>query len=181
MDVILWSIAIVASAVFILQTLSMLLGGFFDSSADFDIGTELSDLISFKGLLHFTIGFSWCMVLLGTSSNWTITMGDWAMSLGSGVVFFITMLLLYKLVYTLGKSRNYEPIENLEGRVGLVYLPPSNSRKNVLIIRIEKDGAIIEVDAIIHTSSKSSQGYNTGDTVRVMEVVGGIVYVTNQI
>ena len=54
-------IALVTTGIFAVQfVLSIFFG---DINADADIDTDISSVVSFKGLTHFGIGFGWYMYL----------------------------------------------------------------------------------------------------------------------
>jgi uncharacterized membrane protein len=67
-----------------------------DLDADVDVGSGflVSDVISFKGLVHFTIGFSLTLTLMGEFSILSATIG-----VITGIVFVLILYYLYKLLY----------------------------------------------------------------------------------
>ncbi len=54
-------IAVVASAIFLIQFIMSIFFGDLDTDTDIDV--DLSSAISFKGLTHFCIGFGWYMYI----------------------------------------------------------------------------------------------------------------------
>jgi uncharacterized membrane protein len=67
-----------------------------DLDADVDVGSGflVSDVISFKGLIHFAIGFSLALTLMGEFSLLSAAIG-----VITGVVFVLVLYYLYKLLY----------------------------------------------------------------------------------
>jgi uncharacterized membrane protein len=68
-----------------------------DFDADLDVGSGmlLSDVISFKGLIHFTIGFSLTLTLMNE-----VTLLSVAIGVVTGIVFVVVLYYLYKLIYS---------------------------------------------------------------------------------
>jgi len=89
-------VLIVSSGLFLLTTIISLLFGDIDMDVDLDVGSGflLSDVISFKGLVHFTIGFSLVLTLMNEFSLLSATIGVIA-----GIVFVLVLYYLYKLIY----------------------------------------------------------------------------------
>jgi uncharacterized membrane protein len=87
-------VLIVSSGLFLLFTAGSLLFGEIDVDLDVDAGFLLSDLVSFKGLLHFAIGFSLALTLLQDVTPTSIGIG-----VITGIVFVVTLYYLYKTVY----------------------------------------------------------------------------------
>jgi prepilin signal peptidase PulO-like enzyme (type II secretory pathway) len=89
---------IVSAGLFVIATvLSLLLGEMdLDTSADLDIGSGflLSDLVSFKGLIHFAIGFSLSLTLMDEFSLMSATIG-----VVTGIVFVLVLYYLYKFLF----------------------------------------------------------------------------------
>jgi len=91
-------VLIVSSSLFLLTTIGSLLFGDInvdmDANLDFDSGFLLSDVISFKGLVHFTIGFSLALTLMNEFTPVSATVG-----VITGIVFVLVLYYLYKLIY----------------------------------------------------------------------------------
>lgn len=78
----------------------------FDGDADFDIG----DVVSFKGLIHFLMGFGgWTSIkqLLGYEITWV----DWLIGFFIGLVFVFMLYHLYKFCM---KLQNFPTEDNFE-------------------------------------------------------------------
>ncbi|MDR2804938.1 MAG: hypothetical protein LBB85_04750 [Dysgonamonadaceae bacterium] len=89
-------VLLLSSAFFLISTIgSLLFGGMdVDFDTDIDAGTLLSDIFSFKGLLHFAIGFSLTLTLMHE-----VTFASVAYGVITGLVFAVVLYYLYKLMY----------------------------------------------------------------------------------
>jgi hypothetical protein len=89
-------VLLLSAAFFLLSTVgSLLFGGMdLDLDADVDAGTLVSDLVSFKGLIHFAIGFSLVLTLMHETTPIAVAGG-----VATGVVFVVVLYYLYKWVY----------------------------------------------------------------------------------
>lgn len=97
-------IVLIASAVLFLITT---IGSLFFGEMDFDVNTDVDDvdidgsgflggdIFSFKGLLHFAMGFSLTLTLMREVTIVSVCIG-----IGAGLVFVFVLYFLYKLIYT---------------------------------------------------------------------------------
>lgn len=105
-------ISVVSSAIFVIQfILSFIINVELDTDVDIDtdidnLSMSLSDIISFKGLIHFLIGYGWA----------TYFTGNHVIGIVSGAFFFIVLFYVYKLTYKLKQEIIYECPEDLDGR-----------------------------------------------------------------
>jgi hypothetical protein len=98
-------VLLVSATFFLLSTIGSLLFGGMDADFDTDIdsGTLLSDVFSFKGLLHFCVGFSLVLTLMHEVSFTSVAYG-----VITGLVFAVVLFYLYKLMYEKAQqSMNY--------------------------------------------------------------------------
>jgi hypothetical protein len=110
-------ILIASSALFLLSTVGSLIFGDIEFDTDFDLDSDgflLSDVVSFKGLLHFVLGFSLTLTLMQEVTLLTVSI---AVLVGS--VFVFVLYYLYKLVYgKLQQSLKYtEEIKEMDAEV----------------------------------------------------------------
>ena len=153
-------VLIVSAALFVLTTLgSMLFGSIdmnMDADVDLDIGSGflLGDLISFKGLIHFTIGFSLALTVMGEFSLISTSVG-----VVTGIVFVLVLYYLYKMLFEkLQQNIKYtDVINDMEAdvyfwdektRIGEVFVTLEGRPVTVTLkcdedIRIEKGQKII--------------------------------------
>ncbi|MDR1527931.1 MAG: hypothetical protein LBS46_09750 [Dysgonamonadaceae bacterium] len=90
-----YEIVLLVSAIFFLISTigSLFFGGIkVDFDTDLDAGTLLSDILSFKGLLHFCVGFSLVLTLMHEVSFASVTYG-----IITGLVFVVILYYLYKM------------------------------------------------------------------------------------
>ena len=117
-------LGIVSYSIFIIQFLLSNIG-IGDTEFDVDIDGEsdfdFSDLISFKGLVHFVMGFSGWLMLTGKVTAVTI-----AGASGMGIIFMIILYYVYKLCMKFNSEPTVKAGSDLIGEVVMVYLPLSN-------------------------------------------------------
>ena len=87
-------VLIVSSGLFLLTVIGSLFFGDMDVDVNLDSGFLLSDVISFKGLVHFAIGFSLALTLMKGFTPLSATIG-----VITGIVFVLVLYYLYKVVY----------------------------------------------------------------------------------
>jgi uncharacterized membrane protein len=101
-------VLIVSSALFLLVTVGSLIFGEMDFDVDADVNADGGDLLggdifSFKGLLHFIIGFSLTLTLMREITIVSVSIG-----IVAGLVFVFVLYYLYKIIYTkLQQSMKY--------------------------------------------------------------------------
>ena len=87
--------ALIASFAFVIQFLLSILGSDLDTDIDIDSASDLSmslsDIISFKGITHFFLGYSWT----------TYFSGSHLVGVVIGSFFFIVLFYVYKLLLKL--------------------------------------------------------------------------------
>ncbi|MDR2622025.1 MAG: hypothetical protein LBC48_05530 [Dysgonamonadaceae bacterium] len=93
-------VLIASAALFLLTTVSALFFGEMhlgvDTDVDVDGGDFLGgDIFSFKGLLHFAMGFSLTLTLMKE-----VTITSVCIAIGAGLVFVLVLYFLYKIIYT---------------------------------------------------------------------------------
>ena len=134
-----------------------------DSSADLD----LSDLISFKGLIHFGIGYSWWMVTHSTNVTWVTH----AIAFGLGI---LVMLILWATYWGLSKLKKEiipETGETLIGKTGEVYTKNPYTGEYTLIVEV--NGAKREVFGVRSKSNEILPGQSTV----IREYIDGKYYI----
>ena len=99
-------IAIVASAIFLIQFIMSIFFG--DLDTDTDIDADLSSAVSFKGFTHFCIGFGWYMYISNSTAISTFLIG-----ILIGLAFVFILWFLYKKAYQLQKENKPEKTEAL--------------------------------------------------------------------
>lgn len=143
-------LCIASMGIFIVKgLLTFLIGGFdFDVEFDGDVDGELSDLFSLKGLLHFCMGFSSYLSVVGfmnTNSLHKIYEFGTKDYIWSAVFGFIFMVGLYYLYKFLMKANNNTDREiNYNGMSGQVMLV--DEEKKICRVNVSTPIGVVEVD-----------------------------------
>lgn len=120
-----FGIALFCTGLFLAQFILSMVIGELGADTDVDLDADgigdlnLSDLFSFKGLLHFGIGFSWTMWFTRDMPNKAASV---AISVLIGVVFMIVLFLTYWLAGKLKNDPRQESGSDLVGRTAEIYL-----------------------------------------------------------
>lgn len=119
------TIAIVTTGIFAVQFILSIFFG--DIDADADIDTDISSVVSFKGLTHFGIGFGWYMYLQHNTEIQTYLTG-----VATGLIFVFAVWFLYKKDY-----RTYTPPRKaIRGAsIGCTLLEKKSTSSKLYIIR----------------------------------------------
>lgn len=138
--------------IFIVQFIMSWVGSeLIDFDFDGNPDLSLSDLCTFKGVIHFLMGFSTYLNIMPMVYHWF----DYVFAAGVGIAFMIVLYYSYKLVLKL----RYEPKIEIVGKVGRI----SFIGNNYMYINI--NGTEIRVN--------KSDKYKVGDLVRVTSLENG--------
>ena len=146
--------ALIASFAFVIQFLLSILGSDLDTDIDIDSASDLSmslsDIISFKGITHFILGYSWT----------TYFSGSHLVGVVIGSFFFVVLFYVYKLLLKLKQEMVYECPEDLNGReVEIVF----RSGKNHYMVNISKNGRQEQM----RVRCLSGKTYKNGDKANI--------------
>ena len=156
-----YAIALIVYSIFIIRFILSWIGADFDIDADIDIG----DVVSFKGLTHFLMGFSgWLSVKSYITHN--VMWYDYLIALILGVIFVILLYFVYKLLISLETKPQILFGKQLIGKTGKIYiiLEPEDSIKKY-IITVGNGLGTQEYPA------KSNNSYKLGDEVVISDYV----------
>ena len=156
-----YAVALTVYSIFIIRFILSWVGADFDVDADVDIG----DVVSFKGLTHFLMGFSgWLSVKSYTTHN--VMWYDYLIALILGVIFVILLYFVYKLLISLETKPQILFGKQLIGKTGKIYviLEPEDSIKKY-IITVGNGLGTQEYPA------KSNNSYKLGDEVVISDYV----------
>ena len=156
-----YAVALTVYSIFIIRFILSWIGADFDIDADVDIG----DVVSFKGLTHFLMGFSgWLSVKSYITHN--IMWYDYLIALILGVIFVILLYFVYKLLISLETKPQILFGKQLIGKTGKIYiiLEPEDSIKKY-IITVGNGLGTQEYPA------KSNNSYKLGDEVVISDYV----------
>lgn len=147
--------AIIVSVIFIIQFVMSFFADM-DVDADFDAdgGMDSSDFISFKGVLHFLLGFCWTCVIYGTDHPWKI-----ALAVVIGIIFLVSLVYVYKKVYSLAQEKKFQNPREMIGTEAEI-----NTFYNGMgTISLSFDGRRSEVNV------RCNQPLKSGDIVRIVD------------
>ena len=156
-----YAIALIVYSIFIIRFILSWIGADFDVDADIDIG----DVVSFKGLTHFLMGFSgWLSVKSYITHN--VMWYDYLIALILGVIFVILLYFVYKFLISLETKPQILFGKQLIGKTGKIYiiLEPEDSIKKY-IITVGNGLGTQEYPA------KSNNSYKLGDEVVISDYV----------
>lgn len=156
------TVAIVATAIFLVQFIVSIFFG--DIDTDVDMDTDLGSVISFKGLTHFCIGMGWYMYISqGTDIS------SYVVGILVGLVFVLVLWFLYKKAWQLQNENRPEKPEALLGRECTIYTQNGDR----YVVQIAVNGSLREMDV----RSLEGRKYRTGDRAVIVKFESGIMYI----
>lgn len=155
----------IAYGIFILQFIISWVAGEFDVDVDFDGDADFDtgDVVSFKGVIHFLMGFGgWTSTkqLLGYKVTWI----DWLIGFFIGLVFVFMLYHLYKFCMKLQNLPTDEPTTNLVGRTATIYVHLGDGRH---LAYVDISGSLREVEVV--SLNKKIYPVNEPVTIRKYE------------
>ena len=156
------TVAIVATAIFLVQFIVSIFFG--DIDTDVDMDTDLGSVISFKGLTHFCIGMGWYMYISQGTDISTYVVGILV-----GLVFVLVLWFLYKKAWQLQNENRPEKPEALLGRECTIYTQNGDR----YVVQIAVNGSLREMDV----RSLEGRKYRTGDRAVIVRFESGIMYI----
>lgn len=176
---VIWCITLVASLIFIIQTILTFLGADTDGAADVDVsfdtdvdvadvdaavGSGGSNLYTFRNFVNFFLGFGWTAVLLnGSIQSKGLLM---LVSILVGVILVALVMWLFKWLYSMQQTGTINVYKSAVGCTGTVYLPIPAERGGEGKVQITIQGAVREYNALTDGDTLS-----TGTPIKVIEVV----------
>ena len=171
----LWGIAIVASAVFIIQSIMTFVGMDSETNFDGDFDGDMSadgvgestpfQLFTFRNLINFMLGFSWTAIALRSSTKSTSLMLVGGVVVG--VLLVCAVMYLFKWMSGMQQSGTIEP-EALVGCKGSVYLTIPAGRTGEGKVQITVRSAIREYNAMTDGDRLPNEA-----PIRVVAVLNG--------
>lgn len=175
---ILFWVSIIAGGLLVLLMLLSLIGGL-DLDLDIETGspdveTDSGGIGLLKGFLTFVSVSSWVVkILIAADKHPGIALG---IGIFAGLVAFLLLNYLFKLLLKNESNVNWK-VEDALFQKGEVYLKiPADKSKNG-IIQVTINGALRELKA----HSATGKEIKTGESIRVVEVDGDFVKVTQDI
>lgn len=138
-----------------------------DTDVDTDTDFDLGSIISFKGIIHFGIGYSWWMYLHAANPTWNTHAAAFLI----GALIMVVLYLTYWGAYKLRKEIIPEKGEELVGRYGEIYLKLKNDEYIIVIII---NGASRQLQV---SSSTPGKLYPTGYKIKITSYIDGKYYI----
>ena len=160
-----WAVAIVASAIFVVQAILTFIGLDSDTDSGFD-GVEMEGVtgfFSFKNLVNFLLGYGWGGVCFGGVIK--SVAGLQIAALLVGLAFVCIFVLILRQVLKLGVDKTFH-IEEAVGALADVYLRIPAARAGAGKVQVSVKGSVHELDALT-----DGDEIPTGGTARITAVV----------
>lgn len=168
---VLWAITLSASLIFVIQTVMTFLG-LGDHDADFDLDTSdgsfdadpSMNLLTFRNLVNFCLGFGWTAVLMHEKiqSNALLII----ISVIVGVLLVTAVMWIFKWLSGMQQTGNIDVRKSAVGCEGKVYLTIPGERKGEGKVQITINNAVREYDAVT-----DGETIPTGKAIKVTEVI----------
>lgn len=168
---VLWAITLSASLIFVIQTVMTFLG-LGDHDADFDLDTSdgsfdadpSMNLLTFRNLVNFCLGFGWTAVLMHEKiqSNALLII----ISVIVGVLLVTAVMWIFKWLSGMQQTGNIDVHKSAVGCEGKVYLTIPGERKGEGKVQITINNAVREYDAVT-----DGETIKTGTAIKVTEVI----------
>lgn len=168
---VLWAITLSASLIFVIQTVMTFLG-LGDHDADFDLDTSdgsfdadpSMNLLTFRNLVNFCLGFGWTAVLMHEKiqSNALLII----VSVIVGILLVTVVMWIFKWLSGTQQTGNIDVHKSAVGCEGKVYLTIPGERKGEGKVQITINNAVREYDAVT-----DGETIPTGKAIKVTEVI----------
>lgn len=168
---VLWAITLSASLIFVIQTVMTFLG-LGDHDADFDLDTSdgsfdadpSMNLLTFRNLVNFCLGFGWTAVLMHEKiqSNALLII----VSVIAGILLVTVVMWIFKWLSGMQQTGNIDVHKSAVGCEGKVYLTIPGERKGEGKVQITINNAVREYDAVT-----DGETIPTGKAIKVTEVI----------
>ena len=166
-----WAITLSASLIFVIQTVMTFLG-LGDHDADFDLDTSdgsfdadpSMNLLTFRNLVNFCLGFGWTAVLMHEKiqSNALLII----VSVIVGILLVTVVMWIFKWLSGMQQTGNIDVHKSAVGCEGKVYLTIPGERKGEGKVQITINNAVREYDAVT-----DGETIPTGKAIKVTEVI----------
>ena len=173
---ILWTVTLVASVLFVIQSILTFIGADADADFDTDIDTGMdggdlsnieggSNLYTFRNFVNFCLGFGWSAILLQDSIPSTALLI--LVSALIGVALVAAVMYLFKWLSSMQQSGNINVQKQAAGCEGKGYLPIPAARSGAGKVQITIAGSVREYDAL----TESEEALKTGTPIRVVDAL----------
>lgn len=160
-------VAVFCTGWFIVQFLLSVVFGL-DADTDTDTSLDISDFLSFKGIIHFGIGYSWWMVTHSGNTSWATH----ATAFLLGILVMTILWLTYWGASKLKKEIIPEIGETLVGRTCEIYT--KNPYTGEYTVLVESNGAQKEISGV---RTKGDFELVAGQRAIIKEYIDGKYYI----
>lgn len=168
---VLWAITLSASLIFVIQTVMTFLG-LGDHDADFDLDTSdgsfdadpSMNLLTFRNLVNFCLGFGWTAVLMHEKIQTNALLI--IVSVIVGILLVTVVMWIFKWLSGMQQTGNIDVHKSAVGCEGKVYLTIPGERKGEGKVQITINNAVREYDAVT-----DGETIPTGKAIKVTEVI----------
>ena len=165
MESILYGVTLIVYGIFIIRFFLSWFGG--DLELDTDVDLDVSDIVSFKGFLHFLMGFTGWLSTKNLVAH--IVWYDYIIAFAIGILFIVALFFVYKLLLKLESKPLILTGQELVGSLGKIYLDRGDS----YLVTVNNGLGTIEVPAHYREGKK----YKTGDTVMIYDYKEGYYFI----
>jgi len=168
---VLWAVTLSTSLIFVIQTVMTFLG-LGDHDADFDMDTSdgsfdadpSMNLLTFRNLVNFCLGFGWTAVLMHEKieSNALLII----VSVIVGILLVAIVMWIFKWLSEMQQTGNIDVHKSAVECEGKVYLTIPGERKGEGKVQITINNAVREYDAVT-----DGETIKTGTAIKVTEVI----------
>lgn len=159
-------LGIISYGIFIIQFILSNLGiSDTDLDVDFDgnVDFSVSDLLSFKGLIHFAMGFSGWLMTVGKVTAVTI-----AIACVAGIALMFILYLVYKLCMKFNSEPTRKEGDELVGRSVTIYCPLENGLCSCAICNPD----------YVEIICKTDREVQPGEILKITSYKDGIYYIS---
>ncbi len=168
---VLWAVTLSASLIFVIQTVMTFLG-LGDHGTDFDPDTSdgsfdtdpSMNLLTFRNLVNFCLGFGWTAVLMHDKiqSNALLII----ISVIVGVLLVAVVMWIFKWLSGMQQTGNIDVHRSAVGCEGKVYLTIPGGRRGEGKVQISINNAVREYDAVT-----DGESIPNGKAIKVTDVI----------
>ncbi len=169
----LWGVTLVASLIFVVQSVMTFLGADADSGMDIpDDASGLPDdldggtnLYTFRNFVNFFLGFGWSAILLQERIHSTTLLVF--VSILVGIALVAAVMFLFKWLSSMQQSGTIDLHKSAVGCSGKCYIPIPAARSGEGQVQIVINGTVREYGAVT-----DGDAIPTGTPIKVLEVLG---------
>ena len=171
---IIWGVTIASTVTFLIQSIMTFIGADAGEAGDFDAGfddpTDVGgldsgmNLLTFRNLVNFSLGFGWTIVIFED----TIRSRAWLISLAIlvGILLVVAVMYLFKFLSSMQQSGNVNIYQSAKGCTGNVYLTIPEHRSGEGKVQITISNAVREYQAMTE-----GEKLENGTPVKVVDVI----------